>query len=202
MSAGSTCIFPVGADVCGVPVTPRPGPGRPRTYCDNPQHTALGKHRYEQRVAKARAAAEQPPATVAERVAVLGAAVARIERLKGELVAELADAEELVADLADSEQNLADLDRVETIALARVRQAEAARQASDVIAEIAREDAAQAQRNTAEVRNEASDAVSRMRTDCDREVARVLAVADAEITRATTAQVLAKDRPRRRISAV
>ncbi|WP_433592281.1 hypothetical protein [Nocardia sp. CA-145437] len=204
MSAGTdhVCQFPIGAAVCGEPVPPRPGPGRPRIYCSDPTHNAVNRHRIEQRRAKARAAAEQPPATVAERVSSLVDAVARIERLKGQLVAELADAEQLVADLADSEQHLADLDRVETLALARVRQAEADRDAALALREIADHDATETRAQLVSVRVEAADTVSRMRAEFDQQIARVAAVADAEIERATTAKTLAADRPRRRVSAV
>ncbi|WP_459955128.1 hypothetical protein [Nocardia sp. IFM 10818] len=176
-----------------MPVTPRPGPGRPRTYCDNPKHNAVARHRYVQRLAKARAAAEQP-APVAERVSALVDAVQRIERLKGQLVAEIADAEQLAADLADVDVLAVELESVQALAVARVRQAEADRDAALVLRDLARQDSAR-------VRHEAADTVTRMREDCDRQIAAVAAVADAEIERAITAHTLGAERPRCRIAA-
>ncbi|MGW5377490.1 hypothetical protein ACWESM_18790 [Nocardia sp. NPDC003999] len=67
LTAGQ-CRFPMTPDsVCGAPVPPRTGPGRPAAYCADPGHNAVRAHRAARRFA---AAAEAPPAhTDAERLA-------------------------------------------------------------------------------------------------------------------------------------
>lgn len=63
ISAGH-CRFPTGPDsVCGAPVPPRTGPGRPAAYCADPDHNPVRAHRAARRyVAEAETAAEQSDA--------------------------------------------------------------------------------------------------------------------------------------------
>lgn len=115
------------------------------------------------------------------------------------------------ADAQTAEQTVADEETV-----TRIRQAEAGRMAAEIDAHAARrerdaalamrdlalEDLAAARAELVAVRAEVAETVSRMRADCDQQIARVAAVADAEITQATTAYALGEDPPRRRILAV
>ncbi|MBF6135842.1 hypothetical protein IU501_22895 [Nocardia otitidiscaviarum] len=156
MPAG-TCSFPG----CDAPVPPRPGPGRPRAYCDDPKHNPVSRHRAERSPAQPRPAAEPPV--------------------------------------------------IDEATVARIRAAEAARIAAELDAHAARRerDAALAMRDLAvdeltavraeldAARAEAAETVSRMRADYDRAIARMAAVADAEIERAIVAHTFAADRPRR-----
>lgn len=68
------CRFPVGPDsVCGAPVPPRTGPGRPAAYCADPDHNPVRAHRAAKRYAAASAVAEQTDA---------GRLAAELERAK------------------------------------------------------------------------------------------------------------------------
>ncbi|MFD3748382.1 hypothetical protein [Nocardia sp. NPDC058633] len=149
-SAGH-CQFPTGPDaVCGTAIQPRTGPGRPASYCADPNHTPLRAHRAVKRFAKE---AEQAEA--------------------GGEAAELARARAIIA-AAERARHGAE------------REAHAARRERDAalaLRDLAAEDAADA-------RDAAAEAVSRMRHDCDREIAAVAAVADAEIARVQTAHTL------------
>lgn len=195
MSAGQErfCQFPIGPGdiLCGAPVPARRGPGRPADYCADPKHNAVNRHRVMQRRKDSRTAAVDAPLPIAERVSALVAAVDRIERLRADLAAELADAAQLAADLVDEHELADELEQIREIAVARVRQAEAGRMSAERDATAARRerDAALALRDLArtemaEARAEAADTVSRMRADCDRQIAAVSAIADAEIDRA------------------
>lgn len=74
------CRFPNGPDsVCGAPVPPRPGPGRPAAYCADPTHNAVRAHRAAKRYADA---AELPVSqSDAEHLA------AELERARGTIAA-------------------------------------------------------------------------------------------------------------------
>ncbi|WP_433660757.1 hypothetical protein ACQPW1_00260 [Nocardia sp. CA-128927] len=204
------CPFPIHADrVCGRTVAQRSGPGRPRVYCDDPKHNAVARLRADRRF-RARTHQDsdaEPQRPVTERVSALAAALDRLGDLKAELLAELADAEELAADVADLDLVAAEMRAVEAAADARVALALAAQAAAE-------RDAAQARRERDEAvelseiacdaaeeaiagRDEAVEAVTRMREDCDRDVARVSAVADAELAKIDAALVEARaDRDR------
>ncbi|MBF6328765.1 hypothetical protein [Nocardia transvalensis] len=195
-SVSGLCPFPTGPDkVCGRTVAQRSGPGRPRTYCDDPKHNAVNRlradRRYRDRAATA-AADTGPQRPVTERAQSLVGALARIEELKAELLAELADTEQLAADLVDPQLVALELEQVQREAAARVDQARAAQAAAEhdaLQARRARDEALELQRVALEAaeeaiatRDAAVEAVSRMRADCEQEVARVAAVADAEIS--------------------
>uniref|UniRef100_UPI003F494B6D hypothetical protein n=1 Tax=Nocardia suismassiliense TaxID=2077092 RepID=UPI003F494B6D len=196
MTANTVCPFPIHSDrVCGRTVAQRSGPGRPRVYCDDPKHNAVARLRADNRF-RARAqqdADTEPERPVTERVSALAAALDRLGDLKAQLLAELADAEQLAADVADLDLVAAEMRAVEAAADARVAHALAAQAAAE-------RDAAQARRERDEAlelseialdaaeeaiagRDQAVEAVSRMRADCDRDVARVSAVADAELAK-------------------
>ncbi|MFI6368890.1 hypothetical protein ACIBG0_39965 [Nocardia sp. NPDC050630] len=149
------CRFPMGPDsVCGAPVPPRTGPGRPAAYCADPTHNPVRAHRAARRFA---AAAEQT------------------------------DAEHLAAELERARALIAAAERGRHGA---EREAHAARRERD--AALALRDLAR--KEVTEVRGEAAETVSRMRTEFDRDVAAVAAVADAEIARAETAHTVGHPR--------
>lgn len=106
---------------------------------------------------------------------------------------------EAAAEQTDAGRLAAELERARALGV----EAERARHRAEVDAHAARRerDAALALRDlavedAAGVRNEAAEAVSRMRHEFDREVAAVAAVADAEIARAQVAHTLGERRPR------
>ncbi|MFI9507540.1 hypothetical protein [Nocardia sp. NPDC052566] len=192
-----TCNMPA----CDRTVPPRSGLGRPREYCDDPKHTRVARLRAEQR-ARARAAknatdtpAERP---VTDRISALAAALDRLDTLKAELCAELADADDLAAAIADPDLLAAELTAIRADADARIAQALAAQAAAEHAAALDRRerDAALAERDAAlelqdiavaaaeeaiATRDEAAAAVTRVRADCDQQLARETAVADAEL---------------------
>ncbi|KZM68089.1 hypothetical protein [Nocardia terpenica] len=132
-----------------------------------------------------------------DRATALGASLARIGDIKAELIAELADSEQMAADLVDADLIALELEEVRRDAEARVAEALAAQAAAErdaLAARRERDDAfrlRQAALDAAEeaiaVRDGAVDAVTRMRTDCDQEVARVFKIADTQVDRARAA---------------
>ncbi|WP_406234990.1 hypothetical protein [Nocardia sp. NBC_01009] len=199
MAATETlCPFPINTDrACGRTVAQRSGPGRPRTYCDDPKHNAVNRLRADRRLA-ARVQSDVSDRPVSSAMSALVATLDRAADLKAQLLAELADAEQFAADVTDPELIALELESVRRDADARVAQALAAQAAAEHEAALARRerDEARAERDEAlklqeiaieaayeaiEARDKAADAVTRMRADCDRQIASVTAVADAEL---------------------
>lgn len=104
-----------------------------------------------------------------------------------------AAASAVAAEQTDAGRLATELDRARAIIAA----AERARHGAEREAHAARRerDAALAMRDLA--RQEAAEAVSRMRSEYDQEVARIAAVADAEISRVVTAHAVGHRGPRR-----
>jgi hypothetical protein len=194
--ATTVCRFPTGADkVCGRVVAQRGGPGRPRIYCDDPKHNAVNRLRADKRI-RTRTTAEHdahaPRRPVSEGIAALADAITRLEELRSEFVAQLADAEHLLADLTDPAAVALEIEEVHRSARMRVDQAEAAHAEAEKEADRARRErdeamdlqqlALEAAEEAIAARDGAVEAVARMREDCDKQLAQFGAVVDAEIT--------------------
>ena len=114
---------------------------------------------------------------------------ARRYAAEAEAAAEQTDAGRLAAELDRARAIIAASERARHGAEREAHAARRERDAALALRDLAVEDAA-------EVRNEAAEAVSRMRHEFDREVAAVAAVADAEIARAQVAHTSGDCRPR------
>lgn len=118
------CRFPTGPDsVCGAPVPPRPGPGRPAAYCSDPAHNPVRAHR----AAKRYAAAVDTPA-------------------------EQTDAERLAAELAEARATIAVTERARHGAEREAHAARRERDAALALRDLAREEAAELRAEAADMR--------------------------------------------------
>lgn len=144
ISAGQ-CRFPTGLDsVCGAPVPPRTGPGRPAAYCADPDHNAVRAHRAAKRLAAAVDAPAEP----------------------GDLAAELARARELAA-VAERKRHGAERE-----AHAARRERDAALALRDLAVEDADEARSEAAETVSRMRHEFDREVAAVAAVADAEIAR------------------------------
>ncbi len=116
------CRFPIGPDsVCGAPVPPRPGPGRPAAYCADPTHNAVRAHRAAKRYGDA-----------------------------AELPVEQCDAERLAAELERARATIAAAERARHGAEREAHAARRERDAALALRDLAREEVTELRAEAAE----------------------------------------------------
>lgn len=148
-SAGH-CRFPAGPDsVCGAPVPPRPGLGRPAAYCADPDHNPVRAHRAAKRYA---AAADAP--------------------------AEQPDAERLATELAEARATIAAAERARHGAEREAHAARRERDAALALRDIAREEAGELRAEAADMasrmRRDFDQQVAAIATVADAEIERAI----------------------------